>query len=842
MLEIDVLKRRYEREREARKAAEAILEQKALELFNANQDLRAFNESLEHLVTERTQALEMSQIRMAALISNLHAGVLLEDENHKVILMNQQFCDLFKVPFPPNLLIGTDTNRGTRYAKSQFMNPEKFIERKDEILSKREVVIDEECLMADGSVYERDFIPIYVKNDYLGHLWKYRDISDSRRAHDKMRASEEKYRGIIENMELGLMEVDNNGRIVLPYPRFCEMVGYTQEELIGKDAIETFLPKEYLPVFQQQSEDRMRGKAGVYEIQLIRKDGERIWVIISGAPIFDLAGNITGSLGIHYDITYQKKLQFDLELARHRAEASQEAEKQFLANMSHEIRTPLNAIIGMSHLLHDTNPTEEQKDFLQILKNSAEILRMLISDVLDLSKIRSGKVELQEKEFDLSGLVRALVKSTQLRLEERPLMVTANIDAALKSYVLGDDLLLNQILTNLIGNAEKFTAEGKIEVDVKVLSHEGGQYMLEFQVSDTGIGIPDNKIDLIFQSFRQVDGDIKRKFGGTGLGLSITKQLIELQGGNIEVRSTLGKGSTFVFNIPYKDTNKELLCKDEAKVVSNRPTTDGKRVLVVEDNFMNRKYISTLLERWNMDYKMANNGREGFEMAQKHKFDIIFMDIQMPVMDGYEATIAIRNSNNLNRDTQIIALTASAMLSQKDKAFQAGVNDYLSKPFKPEQLIEKINSVFLENETSQEEITAQDDENSSNTEGVTFFKFDKRLDAQLLYELYQEEWDYVREMFKTFLEYTVPEFDQLREAHDQKNIEEVRRLAHKMKPTLGMVGLSNLQQLMLELEITAKNGVDIDLINELYQKIMSDFPSALEAVQNDFKRLRLIET
>lgn len=836
MIDIEILKRRLEREREARKCAEAILEKKAMELFHANQDLLAFNESLEHLVAERTQALETSESRFSALISNLSEGILLEDETGKVVLSNQGLCDIFRMAVSPQMLLGTSCETALKIVSVLFPEPTAFIERTKEVMALRKPVSREQITLLDGRILSRDYIPIFIKEEYFGHLWEYRDVTNEVLGQEKLRASEDKYRGIIENMELGLLEVDTEGFIVTAYPRFCEMVGYTPEELIGQKATEIFLPKEFYAVLSRQMDDRRDGKSGVYEVQMYKKDGERIWVLISGVPIFDLSGTVTGALGIHYDISYQKKLQNDLELARQKAEAAQEAEKQFLANMSHEIRTPLNAIIGMSHLLHDTHPTAEQKEYLSILKNSAEMLRMLISDVLDISKIRSGKLEIQQKEFDVIGMVRSLAKSAQLRLNDKPLSVSTHFDRRIENTLVGDDLLLNQILTNLIGNAEKFTPEGKIKIQVTIKAKVSEHYLLEFKVSDTGIGIPEDKLDLIFQTFRQVDGDVKRKFGGTGLGLAITKQLIELQGGSIEVQSKLGEGSTFIVNLPYRDSGNKIIAKEYIIPSFDKLNATGKKILVVEDNYMNRKYISTLLKKWDVEFSMANDGREGVEMAQREKFDLIFMDIQMPVMDGYEATIAIRNSANLNKDTNIVALTASAMLSQKDKAFQAGMNDYLSKPFTPEQLMDKMQIYYYSKKENDDDSL----EESAYTEGA-FFKFNKRLNSAVLEELYFNDWDYVREMFKVFLENSIVEYSKLQEAVIKEDYEEVRRLAHKLKPTFGMVGLPDIESKMLQLETTAKSDPTKELIEAIFDDIEGEIPRAVAAVESDFNKLRLIE-
>lgn len=839
--EIQLLKRRVDREKLARRQAESILEQKALELYNANQELRVLNENLEFKFTERTRALQTSQTRLSALITNLHSGILVEDEFRHIVLTNQMFCDIFNIPAPPEALIGMDCSQSAEQSKHLFENPEAFVKRVDDILAKNEAVINEKCVLFDGRVFERDYVPILLDGQYSGHLWQYTDVTAEHYAREDLQRSEEKYRGIIENMELGLMEVDIDGFIVRPYPLFCSMVGYTADELIGKDAISVLLPPEYLPVLEQQAVDRANGIATVYEIELIKKDGSRIWVIISGAPIFDLDGVIVGSIGIHYDITYQKNLQRELEEARHRAEEAQEAEKQFLANMSHEIRTPLNAIIGMAHLLYDTQPTAEQKEYLSVLKNSAEILRGLISDVLDLSKIRSGNFEMQENEFDLAGLVSSMVKTFQMRLEDRPLKIVLELDSHLENMVMGDDLMLNQILINLIGNAEKFTEKGRISISAHIKSRHDDYINVEFQISDTGIGIPKEKHDLIFQSFRQVDGDIKRKFGGTGLGLAITKQLVEMQGGSIQLKSQLGKGTTFTFNIFYKETDKKIVLEDQPIAENARLDAIGKRILVVEDNHMNRKYISTLLKKWQVDYQMAHNGLEGVEMARREPFDLILMDIQMPEMDGYEATITIRNTANPNHNTPIIALTASAMLSQKDKAFRAGMNDYVSKPFKPSQLFEKIQAFCCQRRKNDVEINA-DTEGVEIEELTNDFVFDKRLDAALLADLYGDDLAYACDMFGTFLTTALPEFNNLKAQIAAKNTAEVARLAHKLKPTFGMVGLPDLEQKMQLIEHSAKKNDHFAVWATAFEDLEQDVEEAVEAVKRDFNKLKNYET
>ncbi|MBK8562347.1 MAG: PAS domain S-box protein [Saprospiraceae bacterium] len=955
--EIDILNRRLQREINSRKQAEAILEQKALELYRANDELRSLNEGLEQKIAERTSALEDSELRyrqivenatdiiyradadgyftyanqtasvrlgysqteiigrhfmelvhpdwqqhvndfykkcreeqqmssylqfpiltksgeviwlaqnvqfilhegeiveaaavardftkrklaedelkttqsrLISLIANLQSGILVEDENRHIVLTNQLFCEIFGITAPPDALKGADCSESAEQTKGLFKNPEDFVKGIGVLLKNREIKVNEELEMTDGRILLRDYIPIFAEGKYLGHLWQYRDVTEEKRAEEKLRRSEEKYRGIIENMELGLLEVDNMGRIMRAYHRFCEMIGFNESELIGKKANEVFLPPEFAAVMKQQAMDRMRGQAGVYEIQLFKKDGSRIWVMISGAPIYNQWGKIIGTIGIHYDVTQQKKLQQELFEARLRAEEAQEAEKQFLANMSHEIRTPLNAIIGMTHLLYDTAPTPDQQNYLDILKSSSEILRALINDLLDLSKMRAGKLEAHPKEFDLTGLLRTLQKTFQIKLDSRPVEVEAEIDPRLDTLLLGDDLLLNQILLNLLGNAEKFTAEGKMGIRVMLKSRTGKVVTVRFEVFDTGIGIPPNKLDLIFQSFRQVDGDIKRRYGGTGLGLSIVKNLVELQGGFIQVDSVEGQGTVFHFELDYEDTGIKTAAVTEVYQTAKADYAGQCKVLVVEDNSMNRRYLSSLLNKWNIEHKMAVNGREGVEMAQFERYDLIFMDIQMPELDGYEASIAIRSTANPNQRTPIVALTASAMLSRKDKAYQAGMDDYVSKPFTPEQIL-----VVLEKFVKIGAAAAATEDFSNEKTGI--FAGAKGLDAAQLHDLYADDHEYALDMFDAFFEKMRDEYPQLRPLFEKRDWAGLSKLAHKLKPAFPMVGLSWLEADFQKLETEAKAGASEQDIELIIKQIEEKAAAGIPLVKAEMERLR----
>lgn len=644
-------------------------------------------------------SLRATKTRLSTVITNLQKGVLVEDENRRIVLVNQQFCDIFSIPSSPKSMIDMDCSLASEQAKYLFKHPNIFMARTRKILEKKRLIVDENLQMADGRVLLRTYIPIYLEKQYKGHLWEYSDITEQYNARELIRKSEEKYRGILDNMELGLLEVDNDQVIIRAYDRFCQMIGYTQTELLGKSAPELLLPREFDNILNQNQEERKKGNGSSYELQLKKKDGNLLWAIISGAPIFGDEGEVVGSMGIHYDITERKLLEQELEKAKSIAEEARQSEKQFLANMSHEIRTPLNAIIGMTHLLFDTRPNQQQYDYLEILKTSADFLLILISDLLDMAKIEAGKVEVQNQPFDLSGLLRTTQRLFQIKLESRPIELNLLIDGRITGYYIGDDLMLNQILLNLIGNAEKFTEKGSIDITVKQQKQDEEFDWIEFKVQDSGGGIPAEKIDVIFQKFKQVNAH-GHKHKGTGLGLAITKQLVEIQGGIITVNSEEGVGSTFTFTLPYKKSESKTLPKThEIKIAPKN--LKGSRILVAEDNIMNQKYISSLLTKWEVNFIIASDGKKAVEQAQKQLFDLILMDIQMPNMDGYEASITIRNTECLNQKTTIIALTASAMSDQKNKAMSVGMNDFVTKPFAPNNLLSILQQYIGSNDVDE---------------------------------------------------------------------------------------------------------------------------------------------
>lgn len=390
-------------------------------------------------------------------------------------------------------------------------------------------------------------------------------------------------------------------------------------------------------------------------------------------------------------VSIQKRKMLDtLVIERKKAEDAALSKQAFMSTLSHEIRTPLNEVIGITNLLMQTNPEPEQLDLLKTLRFSANHLLTLVNDVLDYSKMESGKIVFEKIQFNLNNFIDEISRSYSFKAKEKNLEFNIIKKPGVPDEIIGDPIRLNQILTNLLSNAFKFTSEGNVTITIAEESRKGSRSTLEFRISDTGIGIPNDKLDILFESFTQASSDTTRRFGGTGLGLSICKKLVELQGGKISVESQPGKGSAFFFCLTYEVAEKASLARAK-DVTESFKGLEGKKILVAEDNKVNFFVVNKFLKSWGVEVVHAENGKTALEMLEKEEFDIILMDLHMPVMDGIEATKIIRSSeDSLIKNMPVIALTAAIMSDTNTQIEGVGINDYILKPFKPQDLFSKI--------------------------------------------------------------------------------------------------------------------------------------------------------
>ncbi|NOR88485.1 MAG: response regulator [Bacteroidales bacterium] len=409
--------------------------------------------------------------------------------------------------------------------------------------------------------------------------------------------------------------------------------------------------------------------------------------VIKNATLIDLDGRKV-ILETFIDITKRKQIESELISAKETAIMATQEKSKFLASMSHEIRTPLNGVIGMASLLNKTNLNEKQKGYLDIIQISSTNLVSIITDILDFSKIEAGEVQLEKHSFSIIEEIERNIKVLRLKAEEKGLELLVSFDEKIPEYIIGDSVRIKQVFINLVSNAIKFTNQGNVTIRLMYESDTNNK-RLYLEVEDSGIGIPKERLDKIFRAFSQTDSSITRKYGGTGLGLTISKELIELMGGEIGVDSKVGNGSKFWFRIPTEKGEKHI----EKKNITSRLSVKREelKILIAEDNMINQKVAKAIFNKLNYQIDIANNGKEAVEMYEENKYELIFMDLQMPVMDGLTATAEIlKIAKQMNHHVFITAMTANAMKEDKKRCLQAGMCFFLSKPYKPENVEDAI--------------------------------------------------------------------------------------------------------------------------------------------------------
>ncbi len=505
-----------------------------------------------------------------------------------------------------------------------------------------------------------------------------RHVAESRKAQSEQRLTD-----IIESLNLGMARYDARGKLTHVEKRFAEIFDQQSEELVGLTAADFQMAPILADELDIVRSFEFISSNSVFEAPLVAKGNKEVWLLCTTAPLFDDKGAVEGGVIVVFDITRQKNLEREMRDAKKAAEAGLELRKTILANVSHELRTPINAIVGMSSLLSNTELTEQQHEYLKNMRFSSNGLLVLIDDLLDVSRIESGKVELEQIAFSPKENFGELTKALNLKAVDRGLEFSCRVADGIAERLSGDVHRLNQVLTNLISNAIKFTPQGSIDLAIDLSDENEASQLIRFTVTDTGIGIAAERQAAIFQAFTQEDSSTTRKYGGTGLGLSISKKIVEMMGGELALRSEKNSGSKFYFTIPLKRA--EAVATQE---VEFKPDLRGARILLVEDNKVNQYLAMALLKSWNAHTEISEDGIDAIERLKQSTYDLVLMDLQMPLMDGFEATMIIRNQMKLS--VPVIGLSANALNGEHERSLEIGMNDYVSKPFQPELLYEKI--------------------------------------------------------------------------------------------------------------------------------------------------------
>jgi len=812
------------------------------------------------------------------------------------------------------------------------------------------------------------------------------EIDERKRTGLALRVSEEKLRSLVELTSDWIWETDQNGMFVYADPSISNFLGYRPEEVLSK-SVTDFMDQDEakrVSLFFKESV-RQAEPFKRYVSTRIHRDGHALIVETSGMPAFDEEGSLIGWRGIDTDITDRKKAEEALKLARKDAEEANVAKSEFLANMSHEIRTPMNGIIGMAQVLKDTELDSEQRDALEVVKKSSDSLLSLINDILDISKIEAGKLEMETIPFNLRITVEDVVETIAMRASEKRLETVSLIESDVPVSLRGDPGRLRQILINLMGNAIKFTEKGEITVRVSMEQGEHDSALLRFEVSDTGIGIPQDRVQAIFDSFAQADGTTTRKYGGTGLGLTISKQLVEMMAGEISVESQAGEGSTFIFTASFiidaeaemqkaepdfgvdmqdtrvliiddNETN-QLVChlmlaplgcstravnsgfegiealrqaakegnpftlvlldqvmpgmngektarqiksdplikdatiimqtslgnrgdvkrlkeigvrgylvkplrqeqfqkaivsallsgdedeKDPPPMITRHTIAEadleGSMVLLVEDQRINQKVASKLLQKQGLKVTIAENGQKAVEAFSTSDFDLILMDIQMPVMDGFMATEEIRRKEKrAGGHIPIIAMTANAMKGDREKYLASGMDDFVPKPIIEEDLYEALGrwiNISKDRSVDPVEIQSPSDDSGAKkdtSEGLS--SGGEAFDVSPILEKFGDDEEFFHELAEIFMEDIPQEIEQLEYSMKNNNAEEFAKQAHKLKGSSGNFGVTGLYDLFAEMqELGMADRLDeaSDIFSEasaLYQQVKIALKKSIE--------------
>ncbi len=678
--------------------------------------------------------------------------------------------------------------------------------------------------------YARDDLEVRV-SQRTSELQK--EIAERKNTEQELEERTAFFNSLIENTPIAIVAVGLDDIVQFCNPAFENIFRYRQADVIGKSLLGLITNSETLSEVSTNREALWKGKVIHTVTKRVRSDGGLVDVEAFSVPLGP-AENRTGAVMQYQDITERKRGEEALLRAKDAAEAASRAKSEFLANMSHEIRTPMNGIIGMTELTLDTKLTPEQREYLGLVQASADSLLKLINDILDFSKIEAGKIDLESIEFPFQQSLDETLKSLVLRARQKDVELSWRVGPGIPKYLKGDVGRLRQIIVNLVGNAVKFTKRGEIEVSVEVESENDAGVMLHFGVRDSGIGVPKEKQRMIFEAFTQVDSSTTRNYGGTGLGLAITSRLVQLMGGKIWVESEPGRGSVFHFTSRFEFTGAvpRMTGSEDPEAIRGLPpaaagesasqAAQGLKILLAEDNAVNRRLVIALLQKRGHHIAATENGQEALDILERENFDLVLMDVQMPVLDGFAAIRAIRaKEQSSGSHLPIIALTAHAMKGDRERCLAAGADEYVTKPIRTPDLLAAIDRAT---NTKVSPANTPSPVPALHPAGPPVLDFAAALDRV------EGDRELLEELMGMFAAECSHDIAEIRKSLEARDMDLLERLAHTLKGASASLAAGRVADAAFALEKQARTG-EVGDAEQLLETLLGEVNSLLPEIE-----------